>query len=119
MSGMEVGACDCGWDGEPVYPRAITTPMARVAHVCDECGEAINPGERYHHLRGMCEGEWFTHKTCEICHRIGRDFCAPLGDLRYTVQNLLGVDYVTGETCETQDERWDRYSRERAARAGV
>lgn len=58
----------CMIDGaEPYYPYTTKQSIARKEHVCDECGRAIAPGERYERMTGMLERQWDTAKTCSHC----------------------------------------------------
>lgn len=42
---------------------------AAKAHRCDECGRAINKGERYEYFTGLSadSGYWYTTRTCPHC----------------------------------------------------
>lgn len=56
--------CFCDYDAPAFYNR--TTPKARKAHKCYECGGPILPGETYESVTG----KWDyvdTFKTCEHC----------------------------------------------------
>jgi hypothetical protein len=57
--------CSCDWDGPDIYDARER--RARRRHVCDECGEVIEPGERYYHHSNLSDGEWSHYKTCEFC----------------------------------------------------
>jgi hypothetical protein len=94
---MEASMCSCDFDGEPIYPCTLSKRKARKPHKCEECGEPIKPGETYEHLKGLCDGYWVEWKTCTLCERIRRDFCAPLGCLQDELYYALGFNYVTGE----------------------
>jgi hypothetical protein len=48
-----------------VYSERVV--VARKKHCCCECGEIINPGQSYETVRGLCEGTWFSAKTCADC----------------------------------------------------
>ena len=43
---------------------------ARKEHTCEECRKTIKPGDRYENVRGKCEGDWFSAKTCSTCAAI-------------------------------------------------
>jgi hypothetical protein len=67
---------------------------ARKTHVCCECGQLINPGERYQYVRGLWDGAWQSFKTCEICVRIRRDIfpCGyEYGTLREFLRTEVGI----------------------------
>lgn len=49
---------------------------ARKVHKCNECGRVIEKGEIYERYAGICDGDFFTAKTCEGCRIIRDDlFC--------------------------------------------
>lgn len=52
-----------------------TSPVARKAHVCEQCGRTIHPGERYHRFEQPSEytDGFETFKTCDQCRRLERD----------------------------------------------
>ena len=94
---MEASMCSCDFEGEPISPCTITVRKARKEWKCAECGEPIKPGEKYEHLKGLSEGEWFEVRTCIMCERIRKNFCAPIGCLQDELYEALGFNYVTGE----------------------
>ena len=63
------------------------TRTARKRWRCIECGDPIQPGERYEHVRGLWDRRYETYRTCEGCV-----------DVRDAV--LCG-GYVYGELWET------------------
>lgn len=86
--------CDCG-DGPTVHREK--TRIARRKHTCCECRGVINPGESYHFLWGVWDGEAKTFKTCSECIHFAavmRDendcFCPHLGNL-----HVDALDYVS------------------------
>lgn len=85
--------CDCG-DGPTTYRE--TKPVARREHKCCECRGVINPGEPYHSLWGVWDGDAKTFKTCADCSdfaAVMRDeydcFCPHFGNL-----HVDALDYV-------------------------
>ena len=84
--------CDC------IQPDCSTEKIrrARKTHKCCECGRPINPKDRYHHIKGVWEGEIGDYKTCIHCVRVRRvvynlaaknDDCGPcLGGLYEWIQ---------------------------------
>lgn len=52
-----------------------TSPTARKAHRCDQCGRTITPGEQYHRFEQASDysGGIETQKTCAQCRRLERD----------------------------------------------
>lgn len=94
---MESCSCACDGTGPSVYCEREVT--ARKAHVCCECGEPIEPGQRYLLSEGCWDGHWSRYRTCVPCARIGKDLCCGrycLGGLRELLWELLDFDYVTG-----------------------
>ena len=80
---------------------------ARKRHVCCECGEHIEPGERYEYVAGMWEGDFCVYKTCFACLKIRNLYCPDgftYGWLRETIWECLGFDYTTGEVAEWAEE---------------
>lgn len=67
-----------------------STPVARKAHRCQECGATIRPGERYSSYSGLWEGEWESGKNCWPCHE---------AELYLFIQNASYADegYTIGE----------------------
>lgn len=43
---------------------------ARKPHRCTECGDNIEPGERYEYFYGKFDGERFSYHTCVPCVEI-------------------------------------------------
>ena len=72
---------------------------ARKEWICCECKAKINPGEKYQHVVGKWDGKISTVRTCFICSRIREDYCCGwvYGELRETLWEELGVNYITGE----------------------
>ena len=102
---MSVDACCCIDDYDPpaFYHDEIRT--ARKAHVCVECGETVNPGDKYEHVVGKWEGDFNTYKTCEFCLKIRRDFftCGWIfGGMVENFYDCHGWDYR--ELPEDEDE---------------
>lgn len=91
---MEASVCSCNDWGDPPEFYHATIRKARKTHHCCECGAEIAPGERYQHVSRMWDGFIDTFKTCLLCSRIRRDYCAPLGGLREVLWDLLEVDYL-------------------------
>lgn len=92
-------SCVCSIDYEGPSVSSVKVVKARKAHKCCECGETIQPGERYEVYSGCWEGSWDTHKTCLPCQRLRDDLCRcgfVFGQLREAVGEALGMDYVTG-----------------------
>lgn len=84
-------------DAAVVYQESL--PAAHREYRCCECGEAIPVGERYHRATGLWEGRWDHIKTCLPCYRIRSHYCWSFrfGDLRATLWDCLGLDYISGQ----------------------
>jgi hypothetical protein len=54
--------------------------VARKAHQCTYCAEAINAGEFYVHQTGVYDGRWYTSKMHPECF----DELVDIGDGEYT-----------------------------------
>lgn len=104
---MDIGcSCICSYDGEAPDVSNTTWPKARKEHECCECGEAIEPGQRYERTSGLWDGFWDTFKTCRACVRIRADVCCGgfvYGELRELISEEFGFDYVTGECPEDEE----------------
>ena len=104
---MDIGcSCICSTDYDPakVYKSKIIT--ARKQHTCCECGETIEPGERYENTSGLWDNQWSHYKTCSICLCIREDLCCDgwiFETLRTTIWEEFGLDYVTGETIDDEE----------------
>lgn len=100
-----MSACVCVNDNDYDGPSVIrgSWPVARKQHQCCECGDAIEPGQKYERVVGCWDGRWDTFATCEICVRIIDDLCGggrEFGGLRNAIWDCIGVDYITGEIWE-------------------
>jgi hypothetical protein len=86
-------------------PAVCTTVdrVARKVHVCSECGDDIQPGEKYEYVAGLWDGSWSVYKTCWTCCMI-RDDLLPCGyfhgNMREDIWECYGVDLITGETSD-------------------
>ena len=80
---------------------------ARQEHVCGECGGTIRSGQRMNLIRQMSldPRRFMIFKTCEPCARMRDQYsCGDgcyLGVMRTELMEHLGMDYVTGEWCES------------------
>lgn len=65
------------------YPQAFSTKTrtARKAHKCCECGDDINPGDKYQYSSGIWDGEAASYKQCLICWDIIQKVCEKIGNL--------------------------------------
>jgi len=97
---MNSCSCICDNDDYDVLSlHNINFRMSRKQHICCECREQIHVGELYEHVTGLSEKKWFSAKTCLTCCHIRDDLCCSFvyGDLRETLREAIGLDYVTGE----------------------
>ena len=100
---MDIGcSCVCGYDGDGESASVCTIQMrkARKEHICCECGEKIQKGEKYEYVAGCWDGAWDTYKTCFVCLKIRDGICCGFyiyGTLRETIREEFYLDYVTGE----------------------
>jgi hypothetical protein len=56
----------------------ITTPKARKARPCPECGATIKAGERYARIAGSSDGDFFAAVQCLPCQAFAERFMASL-----------------------------------------
>ena len=49
------------------------TRTARKEHMCCECGDFIQKGQKYEYVNGKWDGDWSTFKTCITCVNIRKD----------------------------------------------
>ena len=83
-------ACSCDFISSPTAYWE-STPVARKTHYCSECGSAIDPKERYYRIPGVWDGEFLTHKQCQICQSVWEEAmaegieCICFGELWETV----------------------------------
>lgn len=59
--------CDPIEPDEVCQVYEVTWRRARKAHVCCECGEAIETGQRYEYTFTVLDGEVTVYKTCGFC----------------------------------------------------
>jgi len=114
-------SCSCSYDPIDDYPDVwdVTTPKARVEHVCCECGVTIAKGEFYQRIKSLYDGYWMTHITCSPCAEIRPVFCSNVEQLRDKVTDAVRDNYVPwaalGElskparekVCGWIEERWE------------
>jgi len=101
MEGMEAGACECDFDGDPVNVWNVRERKARKEHECDECLRTIQPGEKYIYSSFLFDGGWNSSKRCVQCNQISKDYCCGLlgaGEVWAHVWDHLGVCLRTGRT---------------------
>lgn len=85
----------CDYDGyDNVMPEFYSRKIrrARKQHECSECGDKINPGERYEYVSGKWDGYFDVFHTCETCKRIREDLApnAPFGGLDEVLEECFG-----------------------------
>ena len=49
-------------------------PTAKKSHVCCECGEVIEPGQKYQYECGQWDGDFAAYKTCLDCLSVRQAF---------------------------------------------
>ena len=101
-------ACCCGDDdGESAQVYQETFPVARITHRCCECGAPILPGQKYHHVRGLWDEHWSSHRTCMPCHRIRENYCQcgfAFGDLQRAILDCHGFNYCEVDPDDDDDD---------------
>jgi hypothetical protein len=90
-------SCDCSIDNyDSAEFVSETFPIARKEYKCCECGEAIEPGQKYQRYMGKWDGEFEAFITCMGCYRIRMQYCRrgwEFGGLAYQIGDCLGFDY--------------------------
>ena len=91
-------SCNCSVDVDEVadfYKKSF--PKARKEHICCECREVIEKGQKYQLFTGKWGGEFGTFKTCMACAAIRKRYCpngAVFEELRNHLAECLGFDYT-------------------------
>lgn len=84
-------------DGPTVFSEHIRT--ARTIHVCCECKELIQSGQKYEDARGCWDGKFRHFATCDPCRRIRNNYCDSFwyGGLQTILEDCLGMDYLKAD----------------------
>lgn len=83
-------------DHDPPDMFQVETRTAHKQHVCYECGDQINAGDKYTVTSGKWSQEFARYKECGRCTQLAlfaKDLTGenpPIGDLHETLMNLLG-----------------------------
>lgn len=76
MGGCDMSDCACIYvectNPPEFYNSRIVT--AKKIHKCGECNKDINPGSKYEYVVGTWEGDFDTHKTCNVCLELRETF---------------------------------------------
>lgn len=83
--------------GEPVQMLNERDVTARKEHRCDECGRAIQSGERYRKEAMLNEGDFVVYKTCEHCLQVRRWLGVVCRGWVYGAVEEDLLDHVTGD----------------------
>ena len=62
---------DADYQSEVLKQKVV---VAKKQHYCQECSRIIAPGEKYELFVGICNSEFYTHKTCADCLSILTEF---------------------------------------------
>ena len=102
--------------------HTTTTPKARKAHTCPECGTTIQPGERYARMAGSYDGDFVSAIQCEPCRAFGDRYLTTLtlsaclnwdektyqfGDMLNEAAEFLGFLWDDGHDRMTRPQRRD------------
>jgi len=99
MTGME---CTCSIDAydndEEQWGCEMRNVRARKRYQCVECDSIIAVGDVHEVASGNYGGDWYRYRTCLPCASIRQAHCCSWvwGDLRETLIEVMGMDYVTG-----------------------
>ena len=100
--------CDCSVETEDSCQLCHTTqPMARKVYRCVECGDIIQPGQKYERMTILWEGIFERFNTCLVCAQIRNDYCphgVEIGGLREQIADCMGFDYARPIDDEDEDE---------------
>jgi hypothetical protein len=133
MSDLAGGPCAdaCIYDGGADNPAEVCGTLivrARKPQKCCECGERINPGDRYEIVSGKWDGEWASFKTCLPCKEIREAFCCEgwtFGFLWENAENGFFETMTTGclqklTTAAAKEKlvaAWNEWTKDRAGGA--
>lgn len=97
-------SCDCSvdWYDPPDNYITFHTIDNLDEHVCCECNETIKKGELREHseiiyYEGEDDQQEYEYDTCIPCVGIRKRYCPNgyiFGELRSTIQDCLGFDYL-------------------------
>lgn len=102
----------CEIDMEPCDVWVPSIHRARKEHRCDCCGTAIRPGQRYHRLFTIFEGDAATSKHCRRCNSALLAFGKAHDGMTPTP---VGFDDILDECIAERDEGYQIWMRVRAA----
>lgn len=69
-----IDSCVCLDIDEEATIHRSSIRKAHKQHKCCECGERIQPNQKYEYVTGLWDGQWSTFKTCSVCLAIRNDF---------------------------------------------
>lgn len=79
--------CEVTYDDDGCAAWTERQRTARKAHVCQCCGGAIRPGERYTHVSWVQDRRGYDERECAACHAVAEDYRAAHG-IRWTPSQL-------------------------------
>jgi hypothetical protein len=89
--------CDVDmYDADPTTILVQRVLVGRKDHICGECGSVIPKGTEHECVQFVSDGTIETHRTCEPCLRIRRDYfrCGWIfGSMREDFKQCMGFDY--------------------------
>lgn len=71
--------CEVTYDGDACAAWTERQRTARKAHICQSCGGAINPGDRYTHVSWVQDQRGYDERECAACHVVGEAYRAAHG----------------------------------------
>jgi hypothetical protein len=72
--------CSCDFSVDGYGERlSLTFPKAIKKHICGECDDLINPGDKYEKYVGTWDGEFFQAKTCMACVEVRDQYLTGYG----------------------------------------
>ena len=103
---MRCDVCIGTDDYEQAEFYQLENRKARKPHKCYECRRAIQPGEKYEHVRAKWDGDFSTIYTCGLCAEIrtvfscGEGYCH--GSLWDDMYEIAFPALTTASECFTE-----------------
>lgn len=105
-------SCACSWNsGDAEQPKAFWRRVvkARKRHYCCECGEWVEPGERYQRASGVWALRPASFATCTACAAIREDRTdgVAFGQLYEALCECEGWNYLENECVTCDGSGWE------------
>ncbi len=100
MSNCDVCIGTGDYDPPSFYEADIR--KARKPHVCCECHEHINPGDKYEHVSGKWDDRLAAYDTCSICLEIRNVFSCGRGFIHGELWDRMREDALPNLTTASE-----------------